>query len=386
MPPVAPALRSPHRALVCAAIAVATGIAAPLAQAASAKTDALRVQRVEIIDNKGFEKPMVAATIMVPAGWKSSGEVQWRVGRQCGRAYGLQLQAEAPDGSGVIELSVPEAWGASSFGTPVGDCPQATFRDAREYLSSWVARNRQGARLIEYKPRPDKSKLLAQNQWAGGSLRNWVDSGQAVIAWRRGAREFHEILVTNVVFSHSQLSGMGGQMLETLQGEALGVLSWRSASAPVSQRHFDLMWETLKTAPEWQARISAAENQMAAERSATQAQISRMQAESSRETLEHIRRRGEIRNEAMRETERMRNETWRSGQATQERMHRETVRTIREVQGYRDPRSGGVVELPQHYNHAWQLRDGSYVLTDDPNFDPGRDVGMAGERLERTRD
>lgn len=128
------------------------------------------------------------------------------------------------------------------MGTPLGDCPQASFRDAREYLSSWVARNRQGARLIEYEPRPDKSKVLAQNQWAGGSLRSWVDSGQAVIAWRRGAREFHEILVTNVLFSHSQLSGVGGQTLESMQGEALGVLGWRSASGPVSQRHFDVMW------------------------------------------------------------------------------------------------------------------------------------------------
>ncbi len=182
MPPVAHAIRSRRRSLVCAAIVVATGIATQQARAAPAKTDALRVQRVEIIDRKGFEKPMVAATIMVPAGWQNSGEVQWRIGRQCGRAYSLHLQAEAPDGSAAIELSVPEAWGATSFGTPLGDCPQASFRDARQYLASWIARNRQGARLVEYKPRPDKSQVLAQNQWSGGSLRNWVDSGQALIA------------------------------------------------------------------------------------------------------------------------------------------------------------------------------------------------------------
>ena len=68
MPPVAHAIRSRRRSLVCAAIVVATGIATQQARAAPAKTDALRVQRVEIIDRKGFEKPMVAATIMVPAG------------------------------------------------------------------------------------------------------------------------------------------------------------------------------------------------------------------------------------------------------------------------------------------------------------------------------
>ncbi|MCL4182185.1 MAG: hypothetical protein KJ011_01910 [Burkholderiaceae bacterium] len=385
MPPDRHPLASPCHTLVGAALFVGL-CASPPAQAAPGRADALRVQRAEIIDARGFEKPMVAATLMVPAGWKHDGDVRWSVGRQCGKPYGLRLQASAPDGSDAIELALPEAWGATNHGSPLGDCPQAGFRNAREYLSSWIGRHRKGARLVEYKPRPDKSQMPAQNQWSGGSLRSWVDSGQALIAYRQGEREMHELLVTNVAFSQTRLAGLNGQVLESLQGHALGVLGWRSASGPVPQRHFDLMWATLKTAPEWQARINAAEQQMAAENAATQAQISRMQAESSRETLAHIKRRGEIRNEAMQETARMRNETWRAGQATQDRMHKDTVRTIRGVQGYRDPRSGGVVELPQHYDHAWQLRDGSYVLTDDPNFDPRRDVGVAGEKLQRTRE
>ncbi len=385
MPTVPHASRSRSGTPACAAVVLAM-FAAQSTPAAPPAADALRVQRAEIVDRKGFEKPMVAATLMVPAGWKHSGEVQWNIGRRCGRPYGMALQASAPEGGEAITLDPSEAWGATNYGSPLGDCPQAGFRDAREYLASWIARHRRNARLVEYKPRPDKSKELAQNQWAGGSLRSWVDSGEALIAWTGDGREFHERLATAVVFSHSRLAGLNGQVLESLQGEALGVLSWRSASRPVPQRHFELMWATLKTAPEWQARIAAAERQMAADNAATQAQISRMQAESSRETLAHIQRRGEIRNEAMQQTERMRNESWQSGQATQDRMHRDTVRTIREVQGYRDPRSGGVVELPQYYDHAWQLRDGTYVLTDDPNFDPARDIGMAGERLQRTRE
>lgn len=355
------------------------------AQAAPTKPDVLRVQRAEIVDRQGFEKPMVAATLMVPAGWTSHGEVQWNIGRQCGKPYGLQLLANAPEGAATIELAPMEAWGATSTGAPLGDCPQAVLRDAREYLASWIDRHRNGARLVEYRPRPDRSRTLGRNEGSGMSLHSWIDSGQARIAYRRDGREVHELLVASVNFTQSRVAA-GAMAFESLQGQALGVLGWRSTSGPVSQRHFDLMWASLKTAPEWQARISAAEQQMAADNAATQARIARMQAESSREALEHIRRRGEIRNEAMQETARMRNETWRSGQATQDRMHRESVRTIREVQGYRDPRNGGVVELPHHYDHAWQLRDGSYVLTDDPDFDPRRDLGVAGEALQRTRE
>lgn len=97
----------------------------------------------------------------------------------------------------------------------------------------------------------------------------------------------------------------------------------------------------------------AVEQQVTAGNAATQAQIARMRAESSRGTLEHIRRRGEIRNEAAQEAARMRNETWRAGQAAQDRTHRETARTIREIQGCRDPR---------------------------------RELGIAGEALQRTRE
>ena len=371
--------------LLVAAASIAVPGPAPAAPAATA-SDRLRVQRVEIIDAKGFERPMVAATVMVPAGWQSRGEVQWSLGRQCGRAYGLTLQAAASDGSAGIDLAAPEAWGATNYGAPAGDCPQAGFGTAGDYLASWIERHRKDARVVEIKPRPDKSRLIGQQQSPGIGLRSWVDSAQALITYRQGGREMYEMLVTNVVLNHSRMAMPGGQVMETLQGQALGVLAWRNAGAPVPQRHFDLMWATLRTAPEWQARIDAAERQMAADNAATQAKISQIQAETSRQTLEQIKRRGEIRNQTMQDIAGMRDNTWRSGQASQDRMHKDNVRTIREVQGWRDPRSGGVVELPQHYQHAWQLRDGSYVLTDDPNFDPGRDIGIAGKELERTRD
>ena len=46
---------------------------------------------------------------------------------------------------------------------------------------------------------------------------------------------------------------------------------------------------------------------------------------------------------------------------------------------------GRAVELPHHYPHAWKLKDGSFVLTDSASFDPQRDLGLAGERLQRAK-
>ena len=138
------------------------------------------------------------------------------------------------------------------------------------------------------------------------------------------------------------------------------------------------MWDTLRAAPEWQQRINAAESQMAQESNATQARISQIRADTSRENLAQMARRGEIRAQTQRDLADIRNNTWQARQDSNDRMHTHNVRVVREVQGWRDPRSGGVVELCNHYRHAWRLRDGSYVLTHNPSFDPARDLRVSG--------
>jgi hypothetical protein len=36
-------------------------------------------------------------------------------------------------------------------------------------------------------------------------------------------------------------------------------------------------------------------------------------------------------------------------------------------------------------DHAWRLNDGSYVLSNDAAFEPFRDIGVDGKRLEKTQ-
>lgn len=38
-----------------------------------------------------------------------------------------------------------------------------------------------------------------------------------------------------------------------------------------------------------------------------------------------------------------------------------------------------------HYQHAWQLSDGRQFLTNDPNFEPYRDLGIAGDPMQPVR-
>ena len=362
--------------------AVMTLLAAGAAGAAE-----LRVQRAEIIDQQGFEKLMLAATMMVPVGWRQQGSVRWKTGAACGKAYGWQLSATAPDGVSAIELVPGEAWSHNNFGgggggggggAQPGACPVQMLRNTQEYLAAWVQRHRPGARWLDYRARPDKSRPEQQQAMAGGRFSQRVESGQALIAYQVAGREVRETLAAAVGFSQSQMAGIQGQVMASTAGESFGVLAWRAPAGQLDFKQFDAVWDTLRAAPEWKQRIDAAEAQMAQENSSTQQRIAQIRADTSRETLAHMARRGEIRAQTQRDVADIRNNTWQARQDSNERMHTANVRTQREVQGWRDPRSGGVVELSNHYNHAWQLRDGSYVLTDNPNFDPSRDLGVPG--------
>lgn len=54
------------------------------------------------------------------------------------------------------------------------------------------------------------------------------------------------------------------------------------------------------------------------------------------------------------------------------------------IDRYYDPFEGREVELPSGYNHAWSNNLGEYILTDDPNFNPGVGSNLHWENLTRS--
>jgi hypothetical protein len=72
--------------------------------------------------------------------------------------------------------------------------------------------------------------------------------------------------------------------------------------------------------------------------------------------------------------------------SSDERRQREFGEVIKGVETYDDAQApAGQVELSNLYDHAWRLNDGSYVLSNDPGFEPFRDLGLEGKRLDQSR-
>jgi hypothetical protein len=58
---------------------------------------------------------------------------------------------------------------------------------------------------------------------------------------------------------------------------------------------------------------------------------------------------------------------------------------IRGVQTFRDPTTGGTMELSNQYDHAWLNGSNEYVMSDDPNFNPNINLSGSWNQLQVVR-
>ena len=63
-------------------------------------------------------------------------------------------------------------------------------------------------------------------------------------------------------------------------------------------------------------------------------------------------------------------------------MQANTVEVIKGVETYGADTPTGQIELPNQYDRAFQLNDGSFVVTNNVMFEPYRDTGLDGTELK----
>jgi hypothetical protein len=333
----------------------------------------VRFDRAVIIDASGFEQPLAASTLFIPHGWVTQGGVLWGNEFMCTNGYNVNWSATSPDGLTTISVLPQEKWETNNYGagpsTP--GCASAPYTDTKAYLSSVVQRWRPGARLLDYRKRLDLEQQLAKFNASTpmplGQSRTWVDAGEILFAYNDRGRDMRGAVAASVVFSLMQSNAGMGVMnaLTAMAFPAYGV------TAPNGQLHlgfFEAIRRTIQPNPQWERRISG------------------HNAAIGKVTIEESRKRADMIARSNQEISRIREEAWNSYQESSDRRAREFGELMRGVETYNDPHApGGTVELSHNYGNAWRLNDGSYVLTNDVNFEPWRDLGLEGRKLENVQ-
>jgi hypothetical protein len=122
-------------ALVCAAGAASTALDV---EADGLPAGALHVEKAMIVDATGFEAPLAATTLFLPAGWRSAGGVFWGQEFACTNGYNFNWTATSPDGRTSIAVLPQQKWESNNYGAAPSSpgCQAAPFTNVRQYLES----------------------------------------------------------------------------------------------------------------------------------------------------------------------------------------------------------------------------------------------------------
>lgn len=342
--------------------------AAPLNDAGALPASSDGMQRVALIDRNGFERPMPALTLDLPVGWSMQGGVTWNGEGRCASSPRYEMRASSPDGTQAVEILPAEAWQFSNLPTMGIDMPCANWRidNVRDYLQSLVQRKRPGARILDYRPRPEL--ITFQPPPSTGQDRYWKESGEMLIAYSLNGAEVREDIGTTVTFHRTVLPGMGpGDERIFIDGISSPALTVRAPEGKLDMSLLGRIHQSSRPDPQWQARMDQHNTQLA--RQGLKGQIARGQdSYRTSQDVADINQR-----------------TWQAGQDSSDGIQRATVDSINNVQRYQDPTTGGEVQLDNRYDHAYRTGDGTTIQSNDPNLNQQGALGADAEELERSR-
>jgi hypothetical protein len=367
----------------------AGSVAQPFAQGAGNQqmpAAAPGLQRAQIIDQNGFERPMLAYTVSIPAGWRLQGGVDWRPNQhKCGRiSPSVEWQAVAPDGIGRVEMLAGENWMGHNLPTGIPgyeQCPNVQINDTKQFVTQYAQRLRPGARVLDYMDRSNEVQQLKSilptpmNAPGGMQSKSWVGAGQALIGYAQNGQEVRELIGTAVLFNHTRMpDGMGGAM-EYITLTALPGFSMRTLNGKLDLALAETIRTSIAVDPAYEKRMAEFQRQQ-----------SKIIADGARKSAAINAKGGADRSAIIAKNGQdvldIQMQTYRNSTASGDYIQRESSEAIRGVETYNDNYNGGTVELDNNYQYNYQLENGDIVQTNDANYNVYQETGQFGAEME----
>lgn len=356
--------------------------------------DAVVLQRAAIND-PGVIAPGAALTGVIPAGWSAAGGVVAPQSYMCSEPYLIDWRATSPDGRSSLAIFPTDGWQWSTTPMPP-NCRTAELRSARDYLAARIAATVPGARILDYRERPDFAKAaheaakLREQMFTQAGIsgqRFWAEGGEMLYAFDENGVDMRGMQGVVAVFSESTLENpmagsqydpLGGKPIQAGVGMTLGTFAATAPNGSLDFEEVEAVRKSFTPDPRWLAALfdlkgkigeinakgttERAAIMIAGGAAATRANIAAYQQmanasiQNSRDSIDLQRGSGEI----------------YPGSNAQDRMQRESIEAVRGVETYRDTVGGTNVQLDATYEHAWRVNNqDTYILTRDPNFNPG---------------
>lgn len=335
---------------------------------------AASIQKVDIVDIGGFAEPTLAATLEIPADWRAQGAVTWNRGTHCvTNKVRFEWRARSPDDLQGFEVMPAYNWQVRGTQIAMNPCPVQPFRSTREFLETVVQLRRAGARVLQYRDRPDVAAAAQAEAQPNPRVRTRIEAGQLLIAYQSLGVEFREVLGTTVTFTELQGNIVGGTSMTLAHRAPNGRLDFDLGERIVRSFRYDPQW-----AQRMVASLTASEKQFSSGQSKAIAQWHAR--EMARISAQGEADRAAIRAAAGRDVARINAATNANTQTTNDTIHRRTMEGIGEYNTYAGDNGSTVRSSIHGGQRVLSDGNGATFSTNDPYFNP------AGSReLQRVR-
>jgi hypothetical protein len=325
----------------------------------------------------------------VPRGWRTEGSVRWKNVNECrSEIVTWQMSATSPDGA--IRLTALPLRSFEFHQDPLlqqgaiaqaqqGGCRVNPPFDAAQYLENLAQAELGGATVSDI--RSDESmravvdKISADSnaisrQYGSGT----TQSGSAVygtLTWPDGSKGLAQVaVITNINQSRGMYSGEpNGYAMTTVFHQIY--IRYPPAREAEALKIFGTITSSHRMNPVWQQAKEGFLTRLGNMEHAGRMERLRLQGEQS---AAYARAQSDASDARMRD--------WERQQASSDAGQRRFIQTIREVETWKDG-SGNPVELGSGYSHGWSRPDGSYILTNNSNFDPAVELQQNWVRMEK---
>lgn len=336
--------------------------------------DYIILKRFRLIDQYGFNQPVEASSFVLPANWKMTGDVKWNGQNKCiPEMLQASLRAQSPDDA--FELIMLPAtqfdWSddpvyldAMKRGFNMQSCTIAPPMDAASFISNNLAPSL-GAQVISaniidaLQQQMDESAMQMTNtarQAGNNAYTHRGSAAEGLLTFNDGKEglAFCTTMQTIVTMPGTQ----GGMTSNYYNYVSLRVvLKYEKGKEEMARKIIGTFFSSARINPVWGEAVQRffyVVGKGAQDEGWKQIQISH---QAQQEISENIVRSWEARNNNNNNPNSPENTTTQFSQY------------LRGVDSWTDEQ-GNKIELTSGYTNAWSKKDGTYIVSNDPSFDP----------------
>jgi len=367
--------------------AAATGASAATSSDAAAGSY-LRMKQVQIID-QGMDKvqaPLPAMDLLIPSTWDFKGSVAPNTKEGCfSDFFAVSWEATSPDGLSAFQGVPNDSWqyaddpaelhrltdpNRRALGAQGKPCPVKKPVKAEDYFRQNVFTVfPSGSTVASVDPFPElnqvaRKQLGLPSDDSGNSGAVRTEAIRARVEFQKDGKPMED-WVALVVVTRIYRQGRGA----FYDCHAIDVMAMRAPKDKLDadDKLFRVMISSVRPEPKWQAYTNGMITKLYQAEAQKEATIDQMWANFQKQVAQTI------------------NEVTANQMQGANNSAFAFDQNIRGVQTFRDPATGGTMELSNLYDHAWLNGSNEYIMSDDPNFNPNSQLNGSWNQLQPVR-